>query len=132
MKTFRQFLLLKLFTREYNCYYYVFLLGTHSHVLHLIISLGRILRCPVRYGQAVIASISWRHKQQLFVLLEYSFAIYAASHVRAGVTFFSIFHFPYKSLKSITVSIKFVSKRYDMVIHLCFLNSPSVNSRSTL
>ena len=35
---------------------------------------------------------SWRHKEHLFVILEYAFAVRKTSHVRAT---FSFFHFPY-------------------------------------
>ena len=57
-------------------------------------------------------SLSWRHKEHLFVILEYSFAVRKTSHVRASY----IFHFPYITRKSSTVGINFVSKRFGMVI----------------
>ena len=57
-------------------------------------------------------SLSWRHKEHLFVILEYSFAVRKTSNVRAS----SIFHFPYITRKSSTVGINFVSKRFGMVI----------------
>ena len=37
------------------------------------------------------ASLSWRHKEHLFVILEYVFADGKTSHVRAGATFFLFF-----------------------------------------
>ena len=69
----------------------------------------------------MIASFSWRHKEQLFVILEYAFAVCKTSHVRASVTFFLFFHFPHITSEGGTVIIKSVFKRFDMVIiPLCF------------
>ena len=54
----------------------------------------------------MIASFSWRHKEHLFVMLEYAFAVRKTFHVRADITFF-FFHFPYITRKSSAVGIKF-------------------------
>ena len=62
------------------------------------------------------ASFSWRHKEHLFVILEYAFAFRKTSHVRVVVTFFLFFHFPYITWKDSTVTITFVFKRFYMVI----------------
>ena len=64
----------------------------------------------------MIASFSWRHKELLFVILEYAFTVRMTSHVRAGVTTFLFFHLPYITSEGSSVDIKFVFKRYDMVI----------------
>ena len=64
----------------------------------------------------MIASFSWRHKELLFVILEYAFTVRMTSHVRAGVTPFLFFHLPYITSEGSSVDIKFIFKRYDMVI----------------
>ena len=79
-----------------------------SSCLHLVTSPDRLLWN---------LSLLWRHKEHLFVMLEYAFPVHKISHVRAGVTF-SIFLYPYLIRKSSPISIKFVSKRFDMIIIL--------------
>ena len=46
-------------------------------------------------------------------MLEYAFAVCKISYVRTG---YSIFHFPYRIEKRSAVGIKFLSKRFDMII----------------
>ena len=62
----------------------------------------------------MIANFSWKYEEYLFVILEYVFAVRKTSHVRAGATFFLFLHFPY--VEDSTVGIKFVFKRFGMVI----------------
>ena len=64
----------------------------------------------------MIARFSWRHNEHLFVILEYALAVRKTSYVRAGVTFFFFSHFPYITSEGSTVGIRFVFKRFDMVI----------------
>ena len=68
----------------------------------------------------MIASFSWRHEEHIFVMLEYVFTVRKTSHVRSGAIFFSFFHFPYVTWEGSAVGIKFVFKRFDMVIMRLF------------
>ena len=64
----------------------------------------------------MIASFSWRHKENLFVTLEFAFAVCKTSHIRTVVTSFPFFDFTYTTWEGNTVGIKFVFKRFDMLI----------------
>ena len=65
----------------------------------------------------MIASFSWRHKEYLFVTLEYAFTAMEYYFPCKGWCYiFSFFCFPYITWEGSTVGIKFVFKRFDMVI----------------
>ena len=79
----------------------------------------------------MIVSFSWRYKEHLFVILEYAFAVRKISHVKAGIIFFSFFHFRYITWKGSTVTIKFFFKRFNMVMIPMFFKLSFSQSKYT-
>ena len=84
--------------------------------LHLKTSSDYLLRSSSGYGEVMVASFSWKHREHIFVMLEICFRISWDLSCWSSCYVFSIFYFLYVTQKSSAFAIIFNSRMLKMII----------------